>query len=192
MSKLNSINLFQPVSEQTIKKLFDDHFHHLVLSAFRYLNDYDQSEDLVQDVFVKVWQNFDHVRKIADLKGYLFKAVRNSCLNYLKHIKVREKFIDDSEKSDFSMALSPEELHTEEETKVRVSQAINKLPENWREAFVLSKYDNLKYHEIAKEMNISQKTVEKYISKALQFLRNELKDLVLVSLFILEHLFKNN
>jgi RNA polymerase sigma-70 factor, ECF subfamily len=188
--KLNYNNLFLSESEQTVKKLFDDHFHHLVLSAFRYLNDYNQSEDIVQDVYVKVWQNFDQVCQIEDLKGYLFKAVRNSCLNYLKHVKVREKFVDNSEKSDYAMAKSPEELHTEEETKIRVSQAIIKLPENWKEAFILSKYDNLKYHEIANEMNISQKTVEKYISKALYFLRNELKDLILLSFLILDHFFK--
>jgi RNA polymerase sigma-70 factor, ECF subfamily len=188
--ELNFNNLFLSKSEQTVKQLFDDHFHHLVLSAFRYLNDYSQSEDLVQDVFVKVWQKYDQVQQIEDLKGYLFKAVRNSCLNYLKHVKVREKFVDDSEKSDYPMAKSPEELNTEEETKIRVSKAIFKLPENWRQAFVLSKYDNLKYHEIANEMNISQKTVEKYISKALHFLRNELKDLVMVGFFILYYLFK--
>ena len=75
---------------------------------------------------------------------------------------------------------------TEEEAKRRVHQAVNKLPDNWREAIVLSKYDRLKYHEIAEEMNISQKTVEKYISKALQFLRQELKDILLVSILILE------
>lgn len=183
------MNLPQTDSEQTIKRLFDELFHQLVLSAFRYVNDYDQAEDIVQDVFVKVWQNFDQIRQVKDLKAYLFKAVRNSSINFLKHIKVRQKFIVDSEVLSSSVGKSPEEIISEEETKKRVHQAVNKLPDNWRKALVLSKYDKLKYHEIAEEMNISQKTVEKYISKALQFLRQELKDLLLLSIFIMELLF---
>jgi RNA polymerase sigma-70 factor, ECF subfamily len=182
--------LIQSDSEKIIKGLFDEHFHQLVLSAFRYLNDYGQAEDIVQDVFVKVWQNFDQVRNVNDLKGYLYKAVQNSCMNFLRHIKVRQKYMVDSEVLISSFEKSPEENITEEETKKRVHQAVSKLSDNWREAFVLSKYDNLKYHEIATAMNISQKTVEKYISKALHFLRNELKDILLVGIFILDLLFK--
>jgi RNA polymerase sigma-70 factor, ECF subfamily len=183
--------LIQSDSEQTLKRLFDEHFHQLVLSSFRYLNDYDQAKDIVQDVFVKVWQNFEHVRHVNDMKGYLYKAVRNSSMNFLKHVKVREKFVVDFRQSGLSASQSHEDFLTEEETKTRIHQAVNKLPDNWKEAFVHSKYDNLKYHEIANEMNISQKTVEKYISKALHFLRIELKDLLLVSISILELFYKN-
>ncbi|MEA1897025.1 MAG: RNA polymerase sigma-70 factor, partial [Bacteroidota bacterium] len=160
------MSLPQSDSEQTIKQLFDELFHQLVLSAFRYVNDYDQAEEIVQDVFVKIWQNFDHFRQMKDSKAYLFKAVRNSSMNFLKHIKVRQKFIVDSEVLISSVEKSPEETILDKETKKRVHQAVNKLPENWREAIVLSKYDKLKYHEIAEEMDISQKTVEKYISKS--------------------------
>ncbi len=183
------MNLPQSDSEQAVKQLFDGLFHQLTLSAFRYVNDYDQAEDIVQDIFVKLWQDFDEFRHIKDLKAYLFKADRNSSMNFLKHIKVREKFIVDSEVLSSSTERSHEESISEEESKKRVHQAVNKLPDNWKEAFVLSKYDKLKYHEIAEEMNISQKTVEKYISKALQFLRQELKDLLLLSIFIIELLF---
>ena len=84
---------------------------------------------------------------------------------------------------------SPQDSLTEEEMKKRVHLAVSKLPDTWREAFVYSKYDNLKYQEIAQEMNISQKTVEKYISRALQFLREELKDLIMAGIFILELFF---
>lgn len=175
--------------ERLIKHYFNEHFHHLVLSALRYVNDYDKAEDIVQDVFVKVWQNFDELKLIDDLKPYLFKAVKNSCLNYLRHIKVKQEFIVSSRDLNSSLEQVAEELKMDEETCNKIHKAVNKLPELWREAFVLSKYDHLKYHEIAKEMNISQKTVEKYISKSLQLLRHELKDLLLVGVFILE-LFK--
>lgn len=177
--------------EHIFRKLFDENFHQLVLSAFRYLNDYDQAKDIVQDVFVKVWQNFDQTRHVSDLKGYLYRAVQNSSLNFLKHVKVREKFIVNSGISGIPTAQPHEDFLTEEETTTRIHRAVNQLPENWREAFVHSKYNNLKYHEIADEMNISQKTVEKYISKALHFLREELKDLIMISIFILDFLGNN-
>lgn len=173
--------------EQVIKKLFDEIFHPLVLSSFRYVNDYDQAEDIVQDVFVKVWQNFDEVSQVEDLKGYLYKAVRNSSLNFLKHIKVRQKFISDSEVLNSSAEKSHEDTLAERETNIRVNQAVNKLPDNWRDAFVLSKYNQLKYHEIAEEMRISQKTVEKYISKSLKFLRLELSDLLIVCILMTKY-----
>jgi RNA polymerase sigma-70 factor, ECF subfamily len=175
--------------ELKIRQIFDKHFHNLVLSASRYINDYKQAEDIVQDVFVKVWQNFDKVIKVADLKGYLYKAVKNSSLNYINHIKVRQQFIAESEVLYSTSEKSPEEYKTDEETSDRIQWAVDKLPDHWREAFVLSKYNQLKYHEIASEMNISQKTVEKYISKALHFLREELKDLLISGIFILELLF---
>jgi RNA polymerase sigma-70 factor, ECF subfamily len=177
---------------QTFRRLFDENFHQLVLSAFRYINDYDQAKDIVQDVFVKVWQNFDQIRHVSDLKGYLFRAVQNSSLNFLKHVKVREKFIINSGKSGLPAEHSHEDYLTEEETQIRIHQAVNKLPDHWREAFVHSKYDNLKYYEIAHEMNISQKTVEKYISKALHFLRAELKDLIMAGILIMRIFLGNN
>ncbi len=179
------MNTIQANPEQSIKQLFDELFHQLALSAYRYVNDYEQAEEIVQDVFVKVWQNFDEVGKIKDMKSYLYRAVKNSSLNFLKHLKVRQKFVEESEVINASFEKSHEENISEEETKIRIHQAVNKLPENWKEAFVLSKYNKLKYHEIAEDMNISQKTVEKYISKSLKFLRLELKDLILLALIII-------
>jgi len=183
--------LIQHDPEQIIKRFFDELFHKLVLSSFRYVNDYDQAEEIVQDVFVKVWQNFDQFKRVKDKKGYLFKAVRNSSMNFLKHIKVRQKYIIDSEVLDPAVEKSSEETITEEETKKRVHQAVNKLPDKWKEAIVLSKYNKLKYHEIAEEMNVSQKTVEKYISKALGFLRQELQDIILTVVIIMKIFFEN-
>ncbi len=175
--------------EQLIKHLFDEHFHHLVLSAMRYINEYAKAEDIVQDVYVKVWQNIDDLKHIDDLKAYLFKAVKNSCLNYIRHLKVKQRFIIGSADMHLSVEKSAEENKIDEETLNCIHKAISKLPDHWREAFVLSKYDNLKYHEIAQKLNISQKTVEKYLSKSLQFLRNELKDLIMFGIIVFNILF---
>ena len=82
--------------------------------------------------------------------------------------------------------ISAEDSIVETENYNRIHQAINKLPEHWREAIIYSKYDKLKYHEIAERMDVSQKTVEKYISKALQFLRTELFDLLITIVLFLK------
>lgn len=177
--------------ELTVKELFDTHFHHLVISAFRYVNDYQQAEDIVQDVFVKVWQQFDVFEPVENKKSYLFAAVKNSCLNYLRHLKVQQKFSAGAGEALQAAEKSPEEHTSVEEDGHRIHTAVSRLPDHWREAFVLSKYDSLKYHEIAGEMKISQKTVEKYISKALQVLRHELRDL-LTGILILIALFAIN
>jgi RNA polymerase sigma-70 factor (ECF subfamily) len=173
------MNLVIPESEQKIKELFDNHFHSLVLHAFRYIGDYCQSEEIVQDVFVKVWQNFEKVQDIKNLKAYLYKAVHNSSLNYLRHLKIQQKYLAEAAFINDTIENSVEDSITEAETSNRVHNVVNKLPSNWKEALILSKYDKLKYHEIAEKMNISQKTVEKYISKALQLLRIELKDMLM-------------
>ena len=78
-----------------------------------------------------------------------------------------------------------EDFIRKEEIYNKIHQAVDKLPDKWREAFVLSKYEKLKYYEIAEKMKISDKTVEKYISKALMFLRSELKLLMVILLYFL-------
>lgn len=176
-------------SEQKIKDLFDNHFHKLVFHSFKITNDYRQSEEIVQDVFVKIWQQSVQNNQISDYKSYLYRAVQNSSINYLRHIKIRQKYHEDVLKTNKDSEKPSEEYIIESENSSRIQSAINKLPENWKEALIMSKYDNLKYHEIADRMNISQKTVEKYISKALVFLRDELKD-ILISIIIFISLIK--
>lgn len=170
--------------EHTIKTLFDEHFHQLVLYAFRFTKDTIQAEEIVQDIFVKIWQNFDQVSHVTDFRPYLYKAVKNSCLNYLRHLKIRQKYQVDTVNSQDHLEIAADESHDNQETFNRLNEAVNKLPEHWKDAIVLSKYDKLKYNEIAEKMNISQKTVEKYISKALRFLRSELKDLLITILIL--------
>lgn len=177
-------------TQQTIKHLFDEHFHQLVLSSFRYVKDYSQAEDIVQDVFVKVWHNFDELKSIGNRKAYLFKAVKNSSLNYLRYQKTRKNITLNPDDLQTVQEKSAEEEHTDEETRNKIHNAINSLPEHWREVFIMSKYDQLKYHEIATKLNISQKTVEKYISKSLQVLRQQLKDLLTLGIIVVELFFR--
>ena len=165
-------------TEKQIEAIFKENFHSLVFASFRIVNSYEQAEDIVQNVFIKVWQNFDNIKDQHNLIGYLHTAVKNSSLNYIRdnqHIEKNKVSLD-------SVSVEGQEDDTTSSDKdmllAKVHQAVDKLPEKWREAFILSKYEKLKYYEIAEKMNISDKTVEKYISKALGVLRGELKHLI--------------
>ncbi|MDA3893590.1 MAG: RNA polymerase sigma-70 factor [Salinivirgaceae bacterium] len=170
-------------AEQVINKLFNENFHSLVFKSFRIVNDYELAEDIVQNVFIKIWQNFEKVKHIDNLAPYLAKTVHNSSLNYLRDHKFENNKMpienanletDDADSLDFK----------KDDVLTSLHQAVDNLPPNWRKAFILSKYEKFKYYEIAEQMKISDKTVEKYISKALKQLRNELKHLIrIITLF---------
>jgi RNA polymerase sigma-70 factor (ECF subfamily) len=159
--------------KEILKLLYVRYFHLLVLNAIKFVSDHDEAIEIVQDVFVRVCHDLEHLPANTDYKSYLYRSVRNSCLNYLKHKKVienyRDKHSEDIETENVS------ELEKNELNKA-VEQAINLLPENWREVFLLSRFEELKYYEIAGKLNISEKTVEKYISKSLKFLKIRLRD----------------
>jgi RNA polymerase sigma-70 factor, ECF subfamily len=167
--------------EKLLEKLFNENFRALVLSSFSIVKDYEQSEDIVQNVFVKIWQKYQNVKHIDDLKPYLYKTVRNSSLNYIRDKNVKEERLNDAHNyyySDTNLQIETENRGNIDTNKIH--ETIAKIPDKWREAFIFSKYENLKYREIADKMGISEKTVEKYISKALAFLRIELKDLLIL------------
>ena len=174
-------------AEKQIETIFNENFSSLVFTSFRIVNNYEQAEDIVQNVFVKIWQNFDKIKHINNLKPYLHTAVKNSSLNYLRDHQQFEKSkipldsVNIEKQEDNNYKTDNDALINE------VHHAVDKLPDKWREAFILSKYEKLKYYEIAKKMKISDKTVEKYISKALKLLRNELKHLIsIITLFFLK------
>jgi RNA polymerase sigma-70 factor (ECF subfamily) len=168
-------------SNNQIRAIFNENFHSLVFASFGIVKNYEQAEDIVQDVFVKIWQNFDNIRNQTNVKAYLHKAVKNSSLNYLrdfKHIDKNKISVED---------ISIEEHHEYDSTDTdmlikKVHEAVNKLPSKWHDAFILNKYEKLKYYEVAEKMDISVKTVEKYISKSLNFIRIELKTMIVTVL----------
>ncbi len=185
------------IIEKKIESLFNENFHALVFSSFRIVKDYEQSEDIVQNVFVKLWQNYEKVNHIADLKPYVYKSVRNSSLNFIRDKKVKEERLMEAYSFNADTIYQTEENGQECFDSSKVHKAVDRIPDKWREAFILSKYENLKYSEIARKMAISEKTVEKYISKALNFLRIELKDLLTIILLLfliikVSHLLSNH
>lgn len=157
------------------EEAFRAHYRPLCAFAGTYLKDRDRSEDLVQELFVKLWNERERLNVTGSLKAYLFSAVRNRSLNELEKV-VRMKPLNEGLHDAPQDETPTEEDHTWR--SARVLAAIEALPEERRKVFKLSRNEGLKYHEIAERLGISVKTVENQMGKALKTLREELADLV--------------
>ncbi len=137
--------------------------------------DRETAEELVQDVFVNFWVKRDRLNVTISLKAYLYRAARNHTLNYLK----RKKFEQDYQKG--LMLTTPwqknqtEQDFTFSELEKKLNQAIDSLPENCKEIFLLSRYEGMTYKEIAVTLDVPARTVHYQIGLALKHLRNKLK-----------------
>jgi RNA polymerase sigma-70 factor (ECF subfamily) len=135
----------------------------------------DAAEDLVQDVFMRVWVARETSPIDESLQAYLFRAVRNRCINYLEHLKVKASYeareMIDLQIREATFFQSPEQLLIQQEQLDRVQEEIDKLPEKSREVFKMAYYEDKKAAEIAEELRLSVRTVETQIYKALKTLR---------------------
>ncbi len=170
---------------ERFESIFREYFVPLVSFAAGFVKDTDAAREIVQNLFVKVWEKRNELDMDSPMKSYLFTATHRSCLNHLRDLK---KF--DREKQpglgpdtpQYSMHDDPGEA---EEVRLRVHKALQALPEKCREVFLFSRFEDMGYKEIAWKLNISVKTVETHMSKALMILREDLKDLTRVLVMIL-------
>ena len=144
--------------------------------AQKFIINSSEAEDLVQDIFVKLWYKFDEFNSEIGIKGFIYKAIKNSCLNHLQHIKVRQKFqkkklLEVQSESYFLKTLIEEETHR------IIYRYINELPEKAKEVILLS-LQGLKNKEIAEDLNISINTVKTHKLKAYRLLKENLKPLI--------------
>lgn len=184
MKEPANINQILNIREEAVfEELFKSHFAELVNFGNRYLNDPEQSKELVQEVFLNIWQKSEILKIQTSVKSYLFGAVRNAALNHIKHQKVQQKYQDrvkfNSEESETVDFLELEEL------KTSIENALNKIPEKCRQIFELNRFEGKRYKEIADQLGISLKTVENQMGKALKILRQELGDYLPIVLLLI-------
>jgi RNA polymerase sigma-70 factor (ECF subfamily) len=155
--------------------LFRMHYRPLCAFAKGYLEDGDKAQDLVQDLFFRLWLDRAQVNITSSVKAYLYAAVRNRCLNALK-VTSRTRPLNVERDDVEALAGRTEDEHSER--IARVQAAVAALPEERRKIFILCRYEGLKYQEAADRLGISVKTVENQMGKALKELRVELADLI--------------
>jgi RNA polymerase sigma-70 factor (ECF subfamily) len=168
--------------------LFKKYCQSLIYFSRRYVFDKQIAENIVQDVFAGIWQKRQHLDPSQSIKAYLFAAVKNESFKHLRHLDVEAKSYDRVVKL-VNIERTPEEILDEKELKNRLNSAINELPEKCREIFFMSRFDGLKYTEIAEALGISVKTVETQMGRAFKKLREYLEPIITVILLIFKMLF---
>ena len=164
-------------NEEAYRKLFYTYFEPLSFYANKYLNDMDAARDMVQEVMSHIYENRETLRINESLKSFLYRSVSNRSLNVLKHeeVKTRHHTII-RERSDETF---DEDLMETSELQAKINRLMDELPDACRQVFIMSRIEEKSNQEIADELNISKRTVETQISKALKVLRNALKIIIL-------------
>ena len=155
------------------ESLFKKYCQPLINFSRRIVNETETAENIVQDVFLKVWENRKSLKSGTSIKSYLFTIARNESLKYQRHqTVVRES--EEAVRDLHSSAETPDEQFSESEIEFQIQRAIDLLPEKCREIFMMNRFDGLTYKEIAEVLYISIKTVETQMGRALKRLRENL------------------
>lgn len=171
-------------SESAFEMLFRTYYRPLCQYAYSFLNDRDEAEEVVQSAFINIWDKRAQVEIQSSVKAYLYRVVRNSCLNVIKHEKVKQQHVAHEMVHAEAVHEGVSQSVISSELEERIAIAMKALPEQCRLVFQLSRFEELKYAEIAEQLNISVKTVENQIGKALKIMREQLKDYLPVFLIL--------
>lgn len=163
--------------EKAFELLFRKYYPRLCGFANKFLNNSEEAEEIVRDVFLELWEGRKKIEPEESLNAYLFKITQNKSINILRRKKVESKYID-VYKLVYAehIEITPYQSLLGHELEGNITIALSKIPSKCRKIFELSRVKGLKYNEIAATLQISVKTVEAHMSKALQILRYELKD----------------
>jgi len=175
------------LGKTVFEELFRQHYASLCHYAVSIMSDPEQSEDIVQKAFIKLWDRRSEMDMERSIKSYLYTMVRNASINFLRDKKKFSSSFLDLElfiQNNASGIVDGLENLQAEELSNKIQNAIEKLPEKSLEVFNLSRFEHLKYKEIAEKLNVTVKTVEAHMSRALKILREELKDYLVLWMVI--------
>ncbi|MBN2660369.1 MAG: RNA polymerase sigma-70 factor [Tannerellaceae bacterium] len=168
----------------SFNKLYNEYYDRFVRFANVYVRDEAVAEDIAVDALMYYWENRYSINNESNIPAYILTMIKNKCLNHLRHLHIRDEFSESIRQyQDWELstriatleACEPNELFTIEIQDL-IQEALNQMPERTRAIFILNRYENKSYKEIALEMNISYKGVDYHISKALKILHVYLKD----------------
>lgn len=180
------LNSFLKGDQAAFSKLFELHYQGACRYVIRLVRDEDTAEEIVQSTFVNLWEKKEMISADISFRSYLFRSAYNTALNYLKHQKVVATYVNKKQDNITVSRKSYVSHQPDFELQKRISDALNSLPPQCQRVFRMSREEGLKYHEIANELDISKKTVEVHMGKALKLLREHLKDYltIFIPLFI--------
>lgn len=178
--EINSIDsLFWKIAlkddEIAFRTLFFQFFSPLCVFAHRYIDSWESCEDIVQETFFKIWKNRKNIEINTSSRNFLITSVKNSCIDFLRKQETEQSW-QQKEIENNASSYTSGDIYSTIELEQMLTAALAKLPDNIRIVFEKNRFEGMTYAEIASEHNISVKTVEAYMTKALKHLRVELKD----------------
>jgi len=162
------------------KGQFESLFRSSYVSMVRYakmlVKDHDTAEEIVQDLFFRLWQDKEKIKIESSLNGYLFRAVHNRCLHWIEHNKVVERYAREATMAEPVTFENPADIISYRELQLKIAKIIERLPDRCGRIFCMNRFEGLKYSEIAEKLSVSVKTVEADMGKALKEFRKALKE----------------
>ncbi len=181
LSERELIDRLRSGDQHAFTMIYDRHWAALYRTALRILDDHDLAKDVVQEAFISLFEK-GNVNSIRNLQAYLYQVVKYQCFMQLRSGKISEKHLSQINTIMASNELE-EELHAKE-LQLALDESIAALPEKCREVFYLSRFESLPNKKIAERLNISHKTVENQITKALKILHVSLDKLVTIAFVV--------
>lgn len=177
--------------QKAFELLFAVYFPRLNDFARKVVKDDVISQDIVQEVFVKVWEKRNKIESI-NLEAFFFRLVRNRCIDYINHLKIvnnrmQEIHLSSKYEELYRIDFAGNEPYVliEQELKIKIEKTIHSLPDRCREVFILSRMDGLKNKEIAEKLDINIKNVERHLARAMQSFRKNFTEGLPIALIIL-------
>jgi len=172
----------------SFEKLYKTYQPSLVNFANFYLKNEQEAIDIVQELFLNIWEKKDFLKEVEYPKAYLMAAIKNKCINKMMRNKLPHKSLETLPDIFVSSDDFIKDLEAKQ-TENTIHTLINSLPDRCKEIFILSRFEHLKYNEIAVLLNISPKTVENQISNALKLLRKNITICLILTVSILKNIF---
>jgi RNA polymerase sigma-70 factor (family 1) len=183
------INGIQQGHIAAFELLYKKYYNFLCLIAEHFVRNPSDAEEIVSDVFVKLWNIREKIDITISIKAYLVRAVHNTSINYLKQSKIRNKLTDSLSNSDYELLVWDSDYPLgqlyEKEIMNILDHGINTLPNACRQIFILSRDEDMTYHDIASKLGISVNTVKAQMKIALARLRKTLKDYLTILLILM-------
>jgi len=181
--------------EIAFKNLFDNEYDRLVRYALLYLPDMHQAEDVVQETFVKIWEQKQDLIATENIRFYLVTAVRNNCISALRKLKKQPVVLtDNAPEPEPEPLFHPSQFEEQSNEQVKkITDALNQLPPKCREVFLMVKLHGMSYKQAAETLELSVKTIENQMGKAIRIFRDiarVLPVLLLMALLLKKHPFE--
>ena len=161
---------------QQFESLFRSSYVSLVRYAKTIIKDHDTAEEIVQDLFFRLWQDKEKINIVSSLNGYLFRAVHNRCLHLIGHRQIVERHVREAATIQENSPDDPLDILRYRDLQNKIARILERLPERCGRIFCMSRFEGLKYNEIAEKLSVSVKTVEANMGRALKEFRKALEE----------------